>query len=108
MWPPATLAVSTLLASTPALVLLQVGIGLAVILGGLMFLTRRLHGPRAGAGKVIRLTAQDAVHLVEVDGRRLLVGTGVGGPPRLICELADLEPAGHVGSELEGARARGT
>lgn len=66
--------------------LIQLGLGLAVIVGGLAWTSRRVHGPRSST-RLVRLTPQDAVHVVEIDGRRLLVGTGAGGAPRLLCEL---------------------
>ena len=68
--------------------LVQVGGTLALLAGVLWFLGRRLHGPRtASSSTVVRLTASDFVHVVEISGRRLLIGTGAGGAPRLLCEL---------------------
>ena len=90
-----------LLAASPALVLLEVGLGLSVILGVLWMLGRRLNGASgSGSQRVIRLTAQDSVHVVEVDGKRLLVGTGAGGPPRLLCEL-EASLAGGAGTAAD-------
>jgi hypothetical protein len=33
------------------------------------------------------LTPQHQLHVVELAGRRLIVGTGPAGAPRLVCEL---------------------
>lgn len=77
----------TLLASGAAWVLLEAGIGLSLLLGVLWWFGAQRGGGRSGAQRVVRLTAQDSVHVVELEGRRLLVGTGASGPPRLICEL---------------------
>lgn len=38
---------------------------------------------------VIGLTPGHALHVVDVAGRRLLVGTGPSGAPRLLLELED-------------------
>ncbi len=94
-----------LLGSSPALVLLEVGLGLGALLAFLWWMTGRLHGPRReGSSKVIRLTAQDSVHVVSIDGRRLLVGTGSGGPPRLLCELGDAPLESTPGERSDGGR----
>jgi len=64
-----------------------VAVGLLLVLGVLVRLTR-------GAGKlpakVIVLGAGHRLHVVELEGRRLLVGTGPSGPPQLLTELAEL------------------
>lgn len=64
-----------------------VAVGLLLVLGVLVRLTR-------GAGKlptrVIALGAGHRLHVVELEGRRLLVGTGPSGPPQLLTELAEL------------------
>lgn len=64
-----------------------VALGLLLVLGVLVRLTR-------GAGKlptkVIVLGAGHRLHVVELEGRRLLVGTGPSGPPQLLTELAEL------------------
>jgi hypothetical protein len=65
--------------------------GLLVLLG-LLRLTRRA---RSRSERPIALTSQHRLHVVEVEGRRLLVGTGPGGPPRLIVELAVLPAWAH-------------
>lgn len=61
---------------------------LATLLG-LGWLTRRLRGP-AGARRSVVLTAQHALHVVELDGERLLIGTGPSGAPRLLARLPEL------------------
>ena len=59
---------------------------------GLHFIARRGVG-RFGAGDVMRVVATQAldtrrrIMIVEVDGRRLLIGFGDTGPPRLLTEL---------------------
>ena len=59
---------------------------LLLVLGVLVRLTR-------GAGKlptrVIALGAGHRLHVVELEGRRLLVGTGPSWPPQLLTELAE-------------------
>lgn len=70
----------------PYLRLLVVGGGLLAALV-LLRLARPVRGTRAGPQTVVGLTPAHALHVVEVDGRRLLVGTGPGGPPRLLMEL---------------------
>lgn len=69
----------------------RVGLVLLALLVGLALLNRRVRAQskRADNG-VMRLTQQHALHVVEVEGRRLLVGTGPGGAPSLVAEL---EPA---------------
>jgi hypothetical protein len=87
--------------------LIQLGLGLAVIIGGLAWTRRRVHGPRTST-RLVRLTPQDAVHVVEIDGRRLLVGTGAGGSPRLLCELGPAVSAASgfpVDPQIPGLRA---
>src|SRR5690606_23045352 len=92
-----------LLASAAGWVLLEAGLGLALLLGILWWLGQRNFGPRAGAQRVLRLTAQDAVHIVELEGRRLLLSTGSSGPARLICELDAVRPdASSSGAESPG------
>ena len=55
-------------------------------------LSRRL--AQAGRGReTVALTGQHAVHVVEIAGRRLLVGTGPSGAPRVLAELGEVEAA---------------
>ena len=83
-----------------AVALVQVGVALLVLLGALAALNLRLKGQgllgvRAPSRQVVRLSAEHALHVVEIDGRRLLVGTGPGGAPRLVTEL-EAAPAGEA------------
>jgi hypothetical protein len=74
--------------------LLLVGVVLLGLLAILSHLTRRLRGGAAGQGRqTVALTGQHALHVVEVAGRRLLVGTGPSGAPRVLAELGEVEPA---------------
>ena len=70
----------------PVLRLLVAGGGLLVFLVVVRFLSRRGRGRRPAQD--IALTGQHRVHVVEVEGRRFLIGTGPDGPPQLVCELA--------------------
>jgi flagellar biogenesis protein FliO len=88
--------------------LVSVGAVLLVIFGALSWLTRRLQGgpgiARGAPGRLsIRLTAEHAVHVVEVGGSRLLIGTGPGGAPRLISQLEGPAPKVSEVSETRGA-----
>jgi flagellar biogenesis protein FliO len=69
--------------------LLKVGLLLSALLVGLAIVNRRLRHKEtaAGTGRV-RLTPQHAVHIVEIEGRRLVIGTGPTGAPRLITDLS--------------------
>ncbi len=73
--------------------LLTVGLTLGAVLVGLSWVSKHLRAS-AGARKTVALTGQHAVHVVELDGERLLIGTGPGGAPRLLTRLpaAPLEP----------------
>lgn len=68
-------------------------VSLALILGGaamaLAVASRWVRGGgRARDREVVRLTPQHQLHVVEVAGQRLIVGTGPGGAPRLVYALA--------------------
>jgi flagellar biogenesis protein FliO len=69
--------------------LVFVGAVLLLLLAGLSWLTRRI---QAGGDSRVRvvLTNQHAVHLIEVGGKRLLVGTGPSGAPRVLAELGEV------------------
>lgn len=68
--------------------LVKVGLLLSAVLGLLMLANRRVRARAEGAGaKSVRLTAQHSLHVVEVEGKRLLVGVGPSGAPALLCEL---------------------
>jgi hypothetical protein len=78
--------------------LVFVGAVLLSLLAGLTWLTRRIPAGalgRAGRERVV-LTNHHEVHLVELGGVRLLVGTGPSGAPRVLAQLQDapvVEPA---------------
>lgn len=78
-----------MIGSGGASVLIAVALGLALVSGLLWWVGRRIHGRGSSspARRSIRLTATDSLHVIELEGRRLLVGTGAGASPRLICEL---------------------
>jgi hypothetical protein len=67
--------------------LLLVGVVLLGLFAILSRLTRRLRG--GGSGQTVALTGQHALHVVEIAGRRLLVGTGPSGAPRVLAELGE-------------------
>jgi|GEM_PF-1763293 len=69
------------------IVFVLVGLGLLLALLVLVRLTR---GTTRGPQKVIALGAGHRLHVIELEGRRLLVGTGPSGPPTLLAELAEL------------------
>lgn len=83
--------------------LVFVGAVLLGLLALLSWLSRRLRGGGLGRGReMVALTGQHAVHVVEIAGRRLLVGTGPSGAPRVLAELGELEVA--LGKQAEIAR----
>lgn len=73
--------------------LLTVGLVLGATLIGLAWLSKHARAS-GGARKSVSLTGQHAVHVIELDGERLLIGTGPSGAPRLLTRLpaAVLEP----------------
>lgn len=80
-----------------------------MLLGVLSWLTRRTRGgsSRAALGRRERvvLTGEHMVHVVEIGGMRLLVGTGPSGAPQLLAELgAPLEEAGEAAVPDEAAQ----
>ena len=92
-------------ASGSAWVLVKVGLVLLALLVGLVLLNRRVRPQvRRPKGSFTRLTAQQGVHLLEIEGRRLLIGTGPTGAPRLVCDLTG--PPGR-GSEAPAERRVG-
>lgn len=85
--------------------LVFVGAVLLVLLAGLSWLTRRVQGGTLGSSRArVALTNQHAVHLIELGGVRLLVGTGPSGAPRVLAQLGDVEPADAT---TEAAHASG-
>ncbi|MFO7561654.1 MAG: flagellar biosynthetic protein FliO [Enhygromyxa sp.] len=82
--------------------LLLVGGVLLGLLAILSQLTRRLRGGGAGQGagqgrQTLALTGQHAIHVVEIAGRRLLLGTGPGGAPQVLAELGEVDELGCEG-----------
>lgn len=75
------------------LVFVLVGLGLLLVL---LVLARLTRGATKGPQKIIALGAGHRLHVVELEGRRLLVGTGPSGPPNLLTELAELPAWTHV------------
>ena len=77
----------------PYLHLVAVGGGLLVALLLLVWLGRGVRGGdrRQRPELVVSLGSGHALHLVDIAGRRLIVGTGPTGAPRLMLELS--EPA---------------
>lgn len=85
-----------------------------VMLGVVVLLGRWLHGRRRSESVAlsrwtVSLGGQQALHVVELDGRRLLVGTGPAAAPRLLLELESRsgrarERGGPSGSTGEHAR----
>ncbi len=55
-------------------------------------------GTQGRGSRTIRLGTGHAVHVVEVEGRRLLIGTGPDGAPRLLTELDAAAPEAAGGS----------
>lgn len=68
--------------------LLVTGVVLLILFALLAMLTRRVQIKRAhDIAKIINLTQQHQLHIVELAGRNLLIGTGPQGAPSLLCEL---------------------
>jgi len=88
----------TLLAVSGPIVLLQLGLVLGALTAVLVWLGRRHRGGEPGIVQPIRLGPHHAVHIVTVEDRRLLIGTGPAAAPQLICDLAE-RPRGGRHSE---------
>jgi hypothetical protein len=89
----AIVAIFAIVGMDPLLLIGAVLLGLLAILS---HLTRRLRGGGAGQGRQsVALTGQHAIHVVEIAGRRLLVGTGPSGAPRVLAELGEVEAVVH-------------
>jgi hypothetical protein len=88
---------SFLLAVGARMLILEVGLVLLALVGVLWVLQRRARG--AGGhrkGPSVALTAQHALHVVDIEGRRFLVGTGPTGAPRLLSRLDQESGRGEV------------
>ena len=88
----------------------KLGAWLGAAAAGLVVLARRLGNRGSGARSraVVALTQQHALHVVALEGRRFLIGTGPGGPPSLLRELpAEVtvaEPGAVLGASLTKRR----
>ena len=71
--------------------LVPVTLALVGLLVLAIWMRRRLEQGPAG-GHSVRLTGEHAVHVVTVEGRRWMIGTGPAGPPTLLAELASEGP----------------
>jgi hypothetical protein len=70
--------------------LIQLGVLLSGLLAAAFWLRRRIEARGVGPdGRSIRLTAEHAIHVVEVRGRTYVIGTGPAGPPSLLSELSE-------------------
>lgn len=68
--------------------LVPVTLVLLGLLVAAVWMRRRLEQGGLGAsGQSVRLTGEHAVHVVTVEGRRWMIGTGPAGPPTLLAEL---------------------
>jgi hypothetical protein len=81
------------------LALIQIGLVLLGLIGAAVVLRRRIERASASSARaVVRLTAQHAVHVLTVEGRTLVVGTGPSGGPTLIDAWPSPDtPAGGAG-----------
>ena len=72
-----------------------------LLLGAAALLGLWAQGRRALAGgaprRTVPLGGGQALHVVELEGRRLVIGTGPGAAPRLLTELAPTGPAAPEG-----------
>ena len=83
------------------LVVVVVGLGLSL---GLLLIARTRRGAVGRQEKLIPLGSGHRLHVVELEGRRLLIGTGPSGPPQLLTELAELPAWAHAQIGEEAAR----
>lgn len=85
----------TLVAMSAPWVLVQIGLLLGMLVGTLVWLGRRARAAEPGIVQPIRLGAHHSLHIVIVEDRRLLVGTGPGAAPQLICDLGERPRGGR-------------
>jgi hypothetical protein len=78
-----------LVAASQALVLVQLGLVVGVVGGVLAYLGRRAKATDPGVLRSIRLAPQHHVHVVVIEDRRLLIGTGPSATPTLLCDLTE-------------------
>lgn len=76
--------------------LVPVTLVLCALLFAALWMRRRLE-QGAGGGQSVRLTGEHSVHVVTVEGRRWMLGTGPAGPPTLLAELAAAPPEASGG-----------
>ncbi len=70
------------------LALVELGVLLVALLAGAWWLRRRIEPRQAvGSTRLAQLSAEHALHLVELRGRTLLIATGPAGPPTLLREF---------------------
>ncbi|MCR9162211.1 MAG: hypothetical protein ACE37F_29145 [Nannocystaceae bacterium] len=68
--------------------LVPVTLVLGALLVAALWMRRRLEQAGLGpGGHSVRLTTEHAVHVVTVEGRRWMIGTGPAGSPTLLAEL---------------------
>ena len=83
---------------------MQIVVTASALLVALLVLMRLTRRSQSTSGRPIALTQAHRLHVVEIEGRRLLVGTGPSGPPQLISELAELPAWIHTNSDGWTAR----
>jgi hypothetical protein len=82
------------LATGPSGLLMLGLLSLAAV--GAWRLMERKAGRLGAPVRTIRLTHQHALHVVELDGRRLVIGTGPAAAPRLV----DAGPTPEIATEV--------
>jgi hypothetical protein len=81
---------------------LQVGAVSLALVAALAYL-RHLRRDRApGRGDTVALTGQHTLHVVEFDGRRMVIGTGPSGAPRFVCDLVQGDGVGSAAGSTQG------
>lgn len=84
------------------LAVVLVGLGLSLVL---LVLARASRKGRPGSQQLISLGAGHRLHVVEFEGRRLLIGTGPNGSPQLLTELASSPSWSPRAAQEESVRA---
>lgn len=90
--------------------LFTVGVVLCVAWLAVVQLTRRVRSSVTATRGEFRLTAQHSVHVIELEGERLVIGTGPASAPQLLCRLAPSSgrAASRVGRRADHEIARHT